>query len=354
MKIAALALFCVPVAVGGTLLIDVSQRAAQPERESTITTQPDGFRQVNRPGSVDLDTTYDLDNLVIPRTQIHTLLPRDAIPALTDPTLVTIKESGWIAPTDRIIAVTVGETTVGVPINILNYHEVANLTIEGHPIAATYCPLCDSATVVSRRVSRTLDDGTTVEDVLEFGVSGALYNSNVLMYDRTDLALWSQLGMQAVSGPLAGTSLDHLPVRLVSWAAFQTAHPDATVVSRETGHERDYTGSPYSSFFESDRMLVPVASIGDALPPKTLGLGVNTRGQAYFVAADAITEGFTLETDAGLVRARRTDAGIEVLEAPEHALTAQTFYYSWSAFYPDTDFIGPPEATTITPVQPED
>lgn len=349
MRIAAVALLCVPVAVGGTLLIDAGQRAAQPERQPEVSTQPDGFRQVNRPGSVDLDETYNLDNLAIPRTQIHTLLPRDAIPALTDPALASVKASGWIAPTDRIIAVTVGGTTVGVPIKILNYHEVANLTIEGHPVAATYCPLCDSATVVSRRVTRTLDDGTTAEDVLELGVSGALYNSNVLMYDRTDMALWSQLGMRAVSGPLAGTSLDHLPVRLVSWATFQADHPDAMVVSRETGHQRDYTNSPYGGFFDSDRLLVPVADIGDALPKKTLGLGVNTRGHAYFVAGDVIGDGFTLETDAGPVRVRRTDAGIEVLDAPQHTLTAQAFYYSWSAFYPETEVIGPASATSSTP-----
>ena len=303
--------------------------------------QSAAFEQVSRPGSVDLDTTYDLAGLTIPRDQIHTLLPRDAIPALTDPRLETIKGSGWIAPTDRIVVVTVGDTTVGVPINVLNFHEVANLVIEGHPVAATYCPLCDSATVVSRRVTRTLDDGTAAEETLELGVSGALYNSNVLMYDRTDLALWSQLGMQAVSGPLAGTSLEHLPVRLVTWLDFQAAHPGASVVSRETGHERDYTVSPYSSFFESDRLLVPVANIGDALPPKTLGLGVKTQSLAYFIPADQIANGFSLDTPAGPVRARRTDAGIEVLEVPDGVLTAQTFYYSWSAFHPGTEVIGP-------------
>ncbi len=174
----------------------------------------------------------------------------------------------------RVITVTVGAETIGVPLRILDWHEVVNMTVGGEPVAVTYCPLCDSAAVFSRRMTVPAGNGKTAAVVLEFGVSGALFNSNVLMYDRRDKALWSQLGMRAVSGPLAGTALETLPVEVVRFAHFKQAHPDAKIVSRDTGHARDYTRSPYERYFQDDKLMVPVAQVGNALPRKTLGLGV--------------------------------------------------------------------------------
>ncbi len=319
------------------LTLGASLALGQPQSTLPQSKPPDKpFHQVNRPGSVDLAKTYDLSHLQIPRGEIHTLLPRDAIPSLTDPKMVSVKESGWIQPTDRIIAIAINGRTVGVPINILNYHEVINLTIAGEPVAATFCPLCDSATVISRKVHRTHKDGTTTDEILEFGVSGALYNSNVLMYDRTDMGLWSQLGMEAVSGPLAGTRLKHYPIRIVTWQQFSKEHPDAKVVSRQTGHQRDYTRSPYGGFLTSPNLLVPVNGIGDTLPKKTLGLGIFAMGESTFIPADLIGDGYTFHTPAGPVHVIHTDAGIDVTDAPDGVLTAQAFYYSWSAFHPDT------------------
>ena len=325
-------------ACGLSFAMGVSPVLAQPQSGAPDSREK-AFHQVNRRGSVDLAKTYNLGNMQIPRDEIHTLLPRDAIPSLTDPKMVSVKESGWIQPDDRIIEITLDDTTVGVPINILNYHEVVNLTLAGHPIAATFCPLCDSASVISRRVTRHAKDGSTKDEVLEFGISGALYNSNVLMYDRTDMGLWSQLGMEAVSGPLAGTRLEHYPIRIVSWAHFTKEHPTAQVLSKDTGYTRDYTRSPYGGFLTSPNLLVPVKGIGDKLPKKTLGLGIFAMGESVFIPGDVIGDGFSYKTPAGVVRARRSDAGIEVVDAPEGVLTAQAFYYSWSAFHPDTEVI---------------
>lgn len=298
--------------------------------------EADGFRVVNREGSVDIETAFDLTGLSIPRDEIHTLLPVDAIPALTDPRTQGIDEADFLADDARIIVVEVGGEVLGVPLAVLNFHEIVNTTIGGEPVAATYCPLCDSATVFKRTVGE--DDDAAV---LEFGVSGALYNSNVIMYDRTDRGLWSQLALGAVSGPRAGASLEFLPVRIVSKTQFAMDHPGAPVVSNDTGHERDYSGSPYTSFFENpDYLLVPVSGVGDALPLKTLGLGILAGEKAYFVSADAIGEEMTIPTGSGDVVARATEAGIDVLEAPKGVRTAQAFYYSWSAFHPRTEVIG--------------
>jgi hypothetical protein len=99
----------------------------------------DGFRRVVRPGAVILEEEYDLAGLLLPREEIHALLPRDAIPALTDPKLETLAEAGeWLSADDRVLAVTVGSESVAVPFRVLNWHEIANLTVGGEPLAATY------------------------------------------------------------------------------------------------------------------------------------------------------------------------------------------------------------------------
>ena len=313
-----------------------SARASTPSGDPTCPHEP-AFPRVQRSGAVDLHAEYDLTGLTIPEGEIHTLLPRDAIPSLTDPKREAAAGADWIPPDGRVIVVRIGKETVGVPIAVVNWHEIVNMEVGGVPVAVTYCPLCDSAAVFSRRAG---DDGP----VLEFGVSGALYNSNVLMYDRAEKGLWSQLGMHAVSGPRAGAALEVLPVEVVGFTAFKLRFPGAQIVSKETGHDREYSASPYEAYFQGAELMVPVAAIGDALPPKTLGIGISLgegeSARAWFVPVSAIGDaGTRVETPAGEVVVIRTDGGVAVASAPEGVRSAQTFYYSWSAFYPDTQIV---------------
>lgn len=322
-----LSALCVAIGMSHTTLAQDSEPGAGTSSE---------FHTVRRPGSVDLDKEYDLSNLQIPKEQIHTLLPRDAIPALTDPAVESVREATWLTDDARIIAVVRGDEVIGVPLPILDWHEVVNLTIGGEPIAVTYCPLCDSATVFSRKVRSAAADEPVV---LEFGVSGALYNSNVLMYDRRDKGLWSQLGMKAVSGPLSGTTLEMLPVQIIPLALLRSDHPDAMIVSRDTGHRRNYGRSPYGSYFSEEGLMVPVASHGTVLPRKMLGLGVSLGDEAWFIPIVAIKDEFVLTTPAGAVRVVQSKAGVSVVEAPAAVKTAQSFYYAWSAFFPHTKIL---------------
>lgn len=338
---------------------------SRPSGTAKAEAQPDGFTRVQRPGSVDIEKDYNLAGLTIPVEQIHTLLPRDAIPALTDPKTEPADKADWLPDDARIVKIVVEGDVLGVPLRVLDWHEVVNTTVGGEPIAATYCPLCDSATVFSRRVTplppkaaegaaggRGAGEGggsgskpspAITPVVLEFGVSGALYNSNVLMYDKQDKGLWSQLGMHAVSGPLAGTALEMLPVEVVSFAAFKKAHPGAWIVGKDTGHERDYSRSPYESYFKNEGLMVPVAAVGDVLPRKTLGVGIavgeGDAAQAWFVPVDAIADGYSIATPEGKVVLSKSDAGVVVTQVSKGVRTAQTFYYSWSAFYPKTTVV---------------
>lgn len=200
--------------------------------------------------------------------------------------------------------------------------------------------------MISRKVTVEAPEGEKKERVLEFGVTGALYNSNVLFYDREDRGLWSQLLMEAVSGPLVGTALDHLPSRVLTLAELAKKHPGARIVSRDPDSARPYDRSPYTQYFRGQRLMVPVREHGEELEAMTAGIGVLWGDRAWFVAAEAIGDGRALETPAGEVRMSARKAGdlwaISVDSAPEGVRTAQTFYFSWSAFYPRTEVIAPP------------
>ncbi len=110
------------------------------------------FKQRNRPGSVDINKAYDTSNPQIPLDEVHTLLPKDAIPALTDPTFEPVADSDWLPDEARVIVLEGDSSIFAIPLTILDSHEIVNMTLDGKPIAATYCPLCDSATVISRAI----------------------------------------------------------------------------------------------------------------------------------------------------------------------------------------------------------
>ncbi|WP_373509099.1 DUF3179 domain-containing (seleno)protein [Thiocapsa sp.] len=139
---------------------------------------------------------FDLSGGLAPPDEIHVGgPPRDGIPALTDPAFVPAAQADFLAPDDRILGLTPGGEARAYPIAILNRHEIVNDGIGGRAVAVTYCPLCGTGVAFD-----ALHTGRRVE----FGVSGLLYNSDVLLYDRQTESLWSQIAKQAVTGPMKG------------------------------------------------------------------------------------------------------------------------------------------------------
>ena len=275
---------------------------------------------------------FNTDRLQIPAERIHDGgPPKDGIPALTDPDTVPIADAHFLEPGDRVIGVEIGGETRAYPMKVLNWHEVVNDELGGVPIVVVYCPLCDSASVAERRIGG---------ETLAFGVSGLLANSNVLFYDRTHDALWSQVGLRAVSGPHAGRSLDHRPWSVTSLEAWREAHPQSTVVSTDTGHPRNYQRNPYERYFRTDRLMFPVAHRDDRLDPKArvVGVRVGDIAKAYPLSAIRAAEGGKLaDTLAGerLVLSS-VDGGARVTAAPEKARIVHTFWFAWAAFHPET------------------
>jgi len=172
------------------------------------------------------------------------VIPQDGIPAIDEPRFVELDEAPWLDEREPVIAVEMNGEARAYPLQIMTWHEIVNDTIGGTPVAVTFCPLCNTALAFERpRI-----DG----EVTTFGTSGKLINSNLLMYDRATESLWPQVTGVALTGPQKGTELERAPAQIVAWADFRQAHPDGSVLSRDTGHDRRYGDNPYPGYDDVD------------------------------------------------------------------------------------------------------
>jgi hypothetical protein len=225
---------------------------------------------------------FDLSNATLPRDQIlRGGPPRDGIPALTDPELIAAMDAEYLEPTDRVVGITLKGQSRAYPIAILNWHEIVNDEIDGQRFAVTYCPLCGTAVAFDATI-----DGTPTD----FGVSGLLYNSDVLLYDRNTESLWSQILSKAVSGKRVGEALTPIPISHTTWRDWLAKHPDTLVLSDDTGHFRDYQRDPYAGYEESRYTYFAVNNKSpDNYHPKEIvvGLGIDGVYKAYpFIELD--------------------------------------------------------------------
>ena len=209
--------------------------------------------------------------------------PRDGIPALTDPEFVAADDdlASYLVPTDRVIGLHLVNEYVAIPHNILWHHEIANL--DAYDLAVTYCPFTGSSMVFQR---------SSVESA-EFGVSGLLFENNLVMYNRTaaegDETLWPQMLSTGRCGPEEDESLTMFPAIEIEWGDWVALHPDTRVVSRDTGHSRIYLRNryPYGWDYEredNDFTLSPLEDLDPRRPPKERLLGIawaNGEGIAF-------------------------------------------------------------------------
>ena len=168
------------------------------------------------------------------------VLPADAIPSIDDPAFITPDEgSEWLAAREPVVSLELEGHARAYPVQIMTWHEIVNDEVSGRPVTVTYCPLCNSAVAFDRRV-----DGR----VLEFGTSGKLHQSALVMYDRQTESLWTHFDGLAVQGPLTGSELDRIPVQMLSFEQWRAAHPDGQVLSKDTGARRPYGENPYQGY----------------------------------------------------------------------------------------------------------
>ena len=184
------------------------------------------------------DTDFRLHT--VPYSEIRSVIPRDNIPSIDEPSFVAPSEaSAWLSDVEPVVSLEISGDARAYPLQILTWHEIVNDTVGDVPVAVTFCPLCNSAIAFDRRL-----DGKE----LEFGVSGNLRNSDLIMYDRETHSWWQQFTGEGIVGEHAGRSLDHLSAVIVSFADFQRAHPNGKVLSRDTGYARQYGRNPYAGY----------------------------------------------------------------------------------------------------------
>lgn len=264
----------------------------------------------------------------------------------TSAQIIPVSESNILPPTARVVGVTVNNESRAYPIPILNYHEAVNDQLGGVPICVVFCPLCDSVTVVDRRI-----DG----HVLEFGISGRLSNSNVLLYDRKDQALWSQVKLEAVSGPYAGQSLKHLSDwQITTLQMWKQSHPNSTILSTESGHDIPYHQNPYLMYFSNDMLMFPAKPEDNRMPKKTpvIGIRLGNITRAYVVDEIHKQGGFiedTLNDQPLRLEADPATKTVRIIKAPAGAQIVHTFWFAWYAFHPKTQVVG--EAAPHLPSQ---
>lgn len=279
---------------------------------------------------------FDVSNAIIsPYDMREGGPPPDGIPSIDNPRFTRAEDVMFLDDDDIVIGYARNGDARAYPFRILIWHEIVNDTVGGKPVAVTYCPLCGTAMVMGREYGGR---------VLTFGVSGLLYNSDVLMFDRQTRGLWSQIGLKAVSGEYVGTEMEWLPSEQMTWEAWRERHPESVVLNTNTGHQRDYRNLPYESYFASNITMFPYERNRRErdLSVKDWVAGARHGGAAKAYPLDAVPTGkwvddtiggeavrFHYDKDASLFRIRDTEGG----DLP----IVHVFWFAWQAFYPETE-----------------
>jgi Protein of unknown function (DUF3179) len=279
---------------------------------------------------------------------------KDGIPAIDAPRFVAASEADFLEAREPVVQLELNGDARAYPLQILIWHEIVNDTVGGMPVTVTFCPLCNTTIVFDRRL-----DGR----VLDFGTTGNLRNSDLVMYDRQTQSWWQQFGGEAVVGELTEKKLRQLPASIVAWEDFRRAHPEGRVLSRDTGFSRSYGENPYSGYDSVDTPpFFPVENLDDdRLPPKERVVFIERGGEQVVVPFSALTEAKTIEVevggeelevtwrpgtrsalDSGVIASAR-DVGTALVrsrETGELVVFDLPFWFAVAAFAPDAEIVG--------------
>ncbi len=186
----------------------------------------------------------NFDRSIIDLSELSVNLRRDAIPSINSPSFVSIGDAEeWLKKREPVISVVIDGLARAYPLQILTWHEIVNDELAGVPLVVTFCPLCYSALTFERTIEG---------DVYDFGVSGMLRYSDLVMYDRQTHSLFQQLNGEVIVGTLTESRLTPVAAQIISFEQFASAFPDGEILSRETGHSREYGRNPYPGYDDID------------------------------------------------------------------------------------------------------
>ncbi len=198
--------------------------------------------------------------------------PRDGIPPIDQPRFETVDQANrWLNAREPVIHIAIGSDVRAYPLQILTWHEIVNDEVGGVPVAVTFCPLCNTGIAFDRSL-----DGRT----LDFGTSGNLRHSDLVMWDRQTESWWQQITGEAIVGELTGRQLQMLPATIVAWEAFAGQFPHGRVLSRDTGFDRSYGDNPYVGYDQVDNPpFLFDGELDGRLPPKERVVTVSLGGE---------------------------------------------------------------------------
>ena len=283
---------------------------------------------------------FDVSIRSIPVDQIVSGGPgKDGIPAILQPRFVRAPQATFIADEDRVLGLSHAQEAKAYPIKILNWHEIVHDTIGGMPVIITYCPLCGTGIAFEAEAQGQR---------YTFGVSGLLYQSDLLMYDHQTNSLWSQIAMEAVAGPQTGTKLVSLSLEHTTWGEWRTAHSTTLVLSTRTGHYRDYSRDPYLGYARRPDLMFAVSRLDQRYHPKewVLGIEVDRVFKAYlFSELNKARTPLTDRVNGRIVRIHYNDRARSASVTDEqgnHLPSVMAFWFAWYAFHPDTQVFTAP------------
>lgn len=286
-----------------------------------------GFRKIPT-------TTFDLSRHSVPLDQfVDGGLGKDGIPAILTPKFISGSDSTFLRDDDRVLGLTAGSEAKAYPIKILNWHEIVNDMIGGKAVVVTYCPLCGTGMAFEAEVQGRRHT---------FGVSGLLYQSDLLMYDHQTESLWSQVGMHAVSGPLTGEKLRPMFIEHTIWRDWRTAHPSTVVLSARTGSFHNYDRDPYAGYGESSELFFDITHVDSRYHPKewVVGLEIDGVTKAYpFLELNKVSSPVADQVNGQRVTVRYNAASRSASVVDEQGkpiLSVMAFWFAWYAFHPDT------------------
>ncbi len=191
--------------------------------------------------------------------------PKDGIPSIDNPKTVPVSEVKNLADTEPVVGLIINGKARAYPLRVLTWHEIVNDELGGVPVTVTYCPLCNSAIVFDRRL-----DGK----VLDFGTTGKLRHSDMVMYDRQTESWWQQFLGEGIVGEMTGARLKMVPARVESFARFRASAPDGKVLVPTGDVSRNYGANPYRGYDTSSRPFLYRGDMPKGIKPLAYVLAI--------------------------------------------------------------------------------
>ncbi len=258
---------------------------------------------------------------------------RDCIPSIDNPSFLPANQAAHVGDDEMVITLSYKGEYRAYPAQILDHHEIVNDTVAGDALAITWCPLCGSAVGIQRNVGG---------EITEFGVSGVLYNSDLVFYDRTTETLWDQIEAKGIVGTMTDVELVLVPVSVSRWAKWRDKHPDTLVLSADTGFEFDYSKDAYVEYRESTRLFMPVSASDDRVHAKTVVFGFDLPTGAVAYAESVLQDGGSYHHDLNGEEAVVTlheDGTVSMRRGDQIHHPIRVFWFAWYTFHSKTGLI---------------